>query len=396
VRPRSARRPLRAHVWLGTIAALPLLVVTGTGIVLGFFDPLRHAAPPHRLSAPVGRPLPPADLLARAAAAYPDHRVARLQLPGAPERAAVARMVGPAPRLVFLEPSTGAVLAERPAGGDLLEKVRALHHGALFGAVGRWVATASGLAAIVLWLLGDRVRARLPPRGPPPPGARMRRRMLFVHRRLGWVGGLALAALAATGGMLNHAGALRSRWLPEPRVAEAPGAAATYAAIPAGVAAYPRAALDRVDLPVSPHAPLRLRFVDGAWVYVDAAAGQVLAVHGPWHPLLALYPLHSGRFAGPAGPPAVAALGLVALVVVATGVFHHLRRRGRQEDARDVAGARTPGLGPRAREPVQSHSRSCTWKCACSASPCRCACRCARPLSTRSRSSARRPLTGPS
>lgn len=346
MRPRSARRPLRAHVWLGTVAALPLLVVTGTGIVLGFFDPLRYAAPPYRLSAPVERPLPPADLLARASAAYPGQRITRLTVPSAPERAAVATIAGVEPRLAFLHPATGAVFAERRAAGDVLEAIRALHHGALFGAAGRWVATGSGLAAIVLWLLGDRVRARLPRRGPPPPGAGVRQRALFVHGGLGWAGGLVLVAFAASGAVLNHVGALRARWLPEPRVAAAPAPAALRAAIPLGVAAYARAPLDRIDLPASPRASLRLRFRDGGWVYVDATRGEVLEVHGPAHPLLVLYPLHSGRIAGPAGPPVVGALGLVGLAIVATGAFHHARRRSSRYGAKDAAG-RELGAGRR-------------------------------------------------
>jgi hypothetical protein len=68
----------------------------------------------------------------------------------------------------------------------------------------------------------------------------------------------------------------------------------------------------------------------------------VLEVHGPAHPLLLLYPLHSGRIAGPAGPPVVSAMGLVALAIVATGAFHQIRRRA-PRDAQDGAGAAPPG-----------------------------------------------------
>jgi uncharacterized iron-regulated membrane protein len=157
--------------------------------------------------------------------------------------------------------------------------------------------------------------------------------MLGWHRRFGLVAGAALALVALTGTVLNHAAPLRAWLLPEPRPAGGPGGRPELAAaVVVGAAAYDAAPLDRVDVPSDASAPVRLRFRDGAWVHVDGARGRVLRVAPPGsHPLLLLYPLHSGRIFGRAGPPALAAVGLVSTWLVLTGGFFHLRRRGSPE-----------------------------------------------------------------
>ncbi|HYG70618.1 MAG TPA: PepSY domain-containing protein, partial [Anaeromyxobacteraceae bacterium] len=223
--------------------------------------------------------------------------------------------------------------------------------------------TASGLAAIALWALGDRVRARRAPRSPcipspstsgslrspyaqdrrsrgTPASAGLRLRMLAWHRRLGWLGGLALLALVATGVPLNHVGPLRARFLPQPRVERAPTPADVRAAIAVALAALPATAADRIEPPRAPDAPLRVRFRGGARVHVDAVERRVLAIEHAAHPLVVLYPLHSGRVAGPAGPPAVALAGALGLAIVATGAAHHLRKRARPRASPQGSGRR--------------------------------------------------------
>lgn len=326
------RTLLRAHVWLGTLATIPLLVIAGSGIVLGFLEPLRHAGPPHRLDRAVASPLAPARLLEAIQAAHPAHRIERLRLPSRPDAAAVATLSGPDRRAAFVHPGTGAVLETRPGeGGDWLDALRALHHGKALGAPGTYLASAAGIVASALWALGLRVRARLPARRPPPAGRRLRPRMLHLHRRLGAVAGALLSLLALTGAALNHVAPLRAWLLPEPRATGLPGDRAALArAVEAGIAAYPGAPLGRIDLPAGASAPLRLRFRDGGSVHVDGARGEVLRVASPRsHLLLALYPLHSGRAFGPLGPPAMAGLGLLSLGLVATGASFHARRRRR-------------------------------------------------------------------
>jgi uncharacterized iron-regulated membrane protein len=328
-RAARTRTIFRAHLWLGTLAALPLLVVAGTGAVLGFYDPLRHAAAPHRLPHRVERRMATAELVAAVRSRFPHHRLDRLRLPRTDRTAALAHLSGPDRRTLFLHPASGAILAETNGEPDWLETIHRLHHGKPFGETGRTIATLSAVVALILFALGARLRANAPRRAPLRPGAGLRARLLAFHRPVAWAVGIPVVVLAVTGGLLNYAGPLRNAFLADPvaGVGETPPADPAHV-LRVGEGAYGGAPLDRVDFPSGGDTPVRFRFVDGSWAYVDAARGSVLEVrpvHSHW--LLLLYPVHSGRILGLVGPVLVATLGVAIFLAIVSGTAYHAHRR---------------------------------------------------------------------
>lgn len=309
----------RFHAWLGLLAALPLLLIAASGILLGFYDGLRYASPPYRLPLPVERPLGPAALADAARAAQPGGRLEALYLPTAPERAARAVMGGNRRVTLFLHPADGGVIAVRDAEQrDWLDFLRAIHHGKLLGGAGEAAAGALALALPLLWLTG---RSVVRGRG---------WRQSGIHARLGRITGGMLAFLALTGGILTLAKPLREHLYPPPRIAVASGAAELSRILEKGVGIYGRAPLERIVFPAGNGAPILLRFRDGGRLWLDVANEEVLRVETPFSPWLNfLYPLHSGRILGRCGPPLVAALGGALLLLAMSALFIR-RRSGRK------------------------------------------------------------------
>lgn len=309
----------RLHSWLGLLAALPLLVVAGSGVILGFYDHIRHASAPYRLEKPVSPHLPPVALAEAAGAAWPTGRLETLYLPSAVDRSARAVMVGDKRVTVFLHPASGALLAVRDADrSDWLEFVRRLHHGNQLGLAGEIAVAAIALAIVILWLTGFALHRRG-----------------HLHGLLGRIAGGGLVFLAVSGGILTFGKPLRENFYPPPA---ASGTAPTWAdvsrAVKMGAMAYGRAPLGRIVFPTKAGQPLLLRYRDGGRVFLDHSSAQVLRVETSFSPWLnILYPLHSGRFFGGWGPPLVAALGGVLLFIAASGLVIR-RRSGRRIFAR--------------------------------------------------------------
>lgn len=301
----------RLHSWLGLLAALPLLVVAGSGVILGSYDHIRHASAPYRLETPASPHLPPVALAEAARAAWPTGHLETLYLPSGVDRSARALMGGEKRVTLFLHPASGKVLAVRETDRhDWLDFVRELHHGNPLGVAGEFAVAAAAVAMVILWLTGFALHQR---------GA--------LHGLLGRFAGGGLVFLAVTGGILTFAKPLRENCYPPPTAA---GAAPTWADLSRGVKkgamAYGGAPLDRIVFPAGGGQPLLLRFRDGGRVWLDSTCGEVLRVEtlfSPW--LNGLYPLHSGRILGSSGPPIVAVLGGVLLVLVTRGM--RLRRR---------------------------------------------------------------------
>lgn len=315
----------RLHACLGLIAALPLLVIAVSGIILGFHDKLRYASAPYRLSGPVAHPLEPATLADAARAALPGGRLEVLYLPTAPERAARAVMAGEKRLILFLHPATGRVLAVRDAERkDRLEFLRALHHGKALGVAGEIAAGAAALLLPLLWLTGRPFR----------------RGGLYksgIHAGLGRITGGALIFLAVTGGILTFAKPLRDHFYPPPRSVTVFKATDLSRAVEIGAGIYGLAPLDRIVFPARADLPLLFRFRDGGRVWLDAARGEALRVETPFAPWLnVLYPLHSGRILGRSGPPLVAALGVALLLLTARVVRlrHERAPAGRRRGSR--------------------------------------------------------------
>lgn len=297
----------RLHARLGVLFALPLLLIAATGILLGFYDALRYASAPYQLEKPVGRPVGAAELAKAAQVAFPVGRLEVLYLPAAPERAARARVTEAGGRRVvaFLDPATGKTMAVRDASQrDLVDWLHEVHRGAIAGVAGEVAVAGAAIAVVLLWLSGV------------PMAGRGR----HLHGRLGRVLGGAGAAIAVTGAMLAFAKPLRERFYPSP----ATGIAHTQSFDPArlisaGSRSHGAAALERVQFPLREGQPAVLRFADGSRVWLDAGGATLReeTAFNPW--LNMLYPLHSGRILGKAGPPLVALIGSGLLYLTYSG-----------------------------------------------------------------------------
>ncbi|NKE73561.1 PepSY-associated TM helix domain-containing protein [Candidatus Manganitrophus noduliformans] len=318
----------KIHITAGLILAFPLIIITLTGIVLGFYDQIRYAAPPYRLDSPVETPLSAASLAARLRVRYPDYHLDLLRLSTAPERAVRAALSGPDRITAFLHPGNGKELAvQKGDHQDWIGLLYALHEGEPFGLAGKVVASVSGGGVLVLWGAGLMLwRSRRKGRwgGPALPG---RFRPAGVHRFLGFWGGGLLAILTSLGALLNFAGPLIARLDPPPRIESAPeekeGLKPDLAAgLGAAARAYPQAPLERIAFPKVPKDPLKLRFQDGGWVFLHPDDYRILAIKSPTsHWTRLLYPLHSGRILGGRGPWLVAGLGLFLIILLVTGLI---------------------------------------------------------------------------
>lgn len=307
----------RLHVRMGILFALPLLLLGVSGILLGFYDELRHSDFPDRLDVRFARPLSPAVLAEAARAAWPFGPLEVLHLPAAPDRAVRAAMAGEQRVTLFLHPGTGELLAIRDTERkDWVGRLHDLHRGKVAGFAGEIVAAAAALAIVILWLTGLALRRRRK-------GAR------HLHARLGVAAGGILAFLAFTGGVLAFAKPLRDAFYPPPRVGsvitEYPEDLSRL--ITRGTAVSPAAPLDRIIFQLRSHQPLVLRFRDGGRVWLDGGSGEVLRTETPFSPWInLLYPLHSGRILGGWGPPLAAAFGALLLFLAGSGWL--LRRPG--------------------------------------------------------------------
>lgn len=324
---------IKAHIYIGTLLVVPLLVIALTGILLGFYDQIRYGQAPYRLDQPATQVLAPAQLAARVQAAYPDARLEILYLPTVPERAARAKLAGEGgARMVFLDPATGRTLALKPATEeDWLDFLYHLHRGQPLGLAGQIIASTTGAFILLLWLVG--LWLWWPRRGRTRPwsGRDTRTKAISLHRWLGlWAGGL-LAGLATVGALLNFAGPLIDRFDPAPKVVVGNGASATRplnSLVTIAQHGYPQAALERIYFAKSPETLMRFRFRDGGWIFLDDTTGEVLKRKTPtshWTNLL--FPLHSGRIFGSYGPVFMSFLALVLLTMSLSGLWYWRVRR---------------------------------------------------------------------
>jgi uncharacterized iron-regulated membrane protein len=323
----------KTHVYLGTVCALPFLIIACTGILLGFYDQLRYSAPPYGLTTPVHHGLAPAVLAAKIRTAYPEYRLAQLFLPTAPERAAQAILEGPGSQRVFVHPSTGAVLAsQETAHQDWLDFIYDLHRGKPLGLAGQIIASASGVSLLILWVIGLILWWRRPSRAYAWCGKPWRIKLRSAHRWLGLALGGVVAILATVGALLNFAGPLK-QWLdPPPQIRPMEISAQRplnlEQMLARGSAAYPGVPLERIYFPAPGNSLLSLRFKDGTWVYLHGTNGEIIKIaplFSHWTNLL--YPLHSGRLLGTGGPWIMAVLGTILLALGSSGVFIYWRKR---------------------------------------------------------------------
>jgi len=321
------------HLYLGIAISLPLLIIAASGIVLAFYDDLRYAAPPYRLTTPVYQTRDAHALAEAVRRQYPSHRLEVLFLPTAPEHSARARLAGMEPLLVFVHPGTAAILEVKGAADlDWLDWLRELHRGSMLGLVGQIAASVVGLGTLFLWAMGLWLWLRRS-----ATAKRQRRRVkLFhgsvaIHRQTGLLLGGPIAVLALLGALLNFAGPLM-QWLDPPPAIVTPTSTQQLTTLPlprlvdAAVNGYHDSPLERIYFPATASQPWRFRFLDGSWVFVDGQNGTLLKLKTPSsHWTMLLYPLHSGKLLGIYGHWLLVLFGSVLLFLVGSGLCHGWR-----------------------------------------------------------------------
>lgn len=209
------------HLWVGLVVGLWFVFLGLSGSVLTFKDELNKAANASLLHvAASGSRLPLQRLVDGTLAAYPGARLGMATLPQAADDALVVGFSrsmgdpehqGPIERLAnrreaFVDPYTGRILGDRPAGGLLLSTVRGLHEDLLLEDVGRFVGRWGVLLLIALlitgvWLWWPSAKAfskQLKQRITVKRGATYRRKLYDLHNVAGFYSGLFLLLLATT------------------------------------------------------------------------------------------------------------------------------------------------------------------------------------------------------
>ncbi|HEY3328482.1 MAG TPA: PepSY-associated TM helix domain-containing protein [Capsulimonadaceae bacterium] len=151
------------HLWLGLGAGLYFVMMGVTGSILVLRDPIDHALN-RKLStvdAPANATKLPLDTVAeRFRATYPGVTPSAIALPGKSTDALVFAYNKPGTqgrdgrREAFLNPYTGAILGDRPAGGTAMPWVLQLHRALLLRDTGEAIVAYGGLVITALVLSG--------------------------------------------------------------------------------------------------------------------------------------------------------------------------------------------------------------------------------------------------
>lgn len=181
------------HGWLALLFALPLLLASVSGALLGFaresdrmFNVDLLAAP---FSASPQRSIQ--HLLATAREAHPDRRVIGLGLSTTPVDATLVLMedTAGARHEVYIHPRTGELRGSRPAQSSLYGLAWRLHTTLLLSETGRWITRLAALGLLLVTLSGLVLRSQAVARGI---AAR-------THPLLGMTSAPVLGVAAATG-----------------------------------------------------------------------------------------------------------------------------------------------------------------------------------------------------
>ncbi|SEW28851.1 PepSY-associated TM helix domain-containing protein [Luteibacter sp. 329MFSha] len=351
--PRRFRSTLKTlHLWLGLSLGLVLALVTLSGSVLLFEQPLFAAGHPELAS----RPLP--DLATqgrslRAILASDDGKALRgLSLPDAELPVWEGNERGG--NRVYFDATTGERLLRRTKSGDGLLTLLDWHTHLLSGEVGETVlgvVACTGLFMLfsgvwLYWPGRQRALRHLKPHTNPPI-----LRWASLHRFVGVVALPLLIVMIGTGTTMAYRGAVRSGLASAfgerpparpPKIAPSAAPIDWPAVLAAAQAAAPDARLTRVTLPAKDNGTVVLRIRrPGEWnpagrssLWLDPATATVIGGDdatklGPGGRLAnALFPIHSAAIGGLTWRVVACITGLLPMFLLVTGfLFWRARRR---------------------------------------------------------------------
>ena len=154
---------LKAHLWVGLLIALPLIVVAISGAALVFEDAIDRRLNPSISYVTPGAQAAPIDaIVANARAAFPDARLGSITFPEQPDIALqISAAAKPEPFTIAVNQYTGNVLGRRTSSqreAGLARRIHLLHTRFFAGEIGEWtvgVVTAltlfMAIAGLVLW-----------------------------------------------------------------------------------------------------------------------------------------------------------------------------------------------------------------------------------------------------
>lgn len=366
---RRYLRPL--HRWLGLTLGCWFAAVGLTGSVLVWHQELDQALNPVLQGQVAVSPLPPSAVLEALAAHRPQARPLLLMAPDAHSRHYVVWALqdpgsfwrGTEYRQYYLDPGSGALLAERSWGAALFDRLHlintlyALHSHLLLGEIGSWAVGLGGL--FLLLSVGMGVTLAWPRR-------RQWRRVLGVkwraapvrrwwdlHRAGGLWLALPLLVLAVSGLYLSFpqaftqatAALLPFEAPPRARSVALPGAAdiGPDRAVALAQAALPGARWQRIGLPSGPDSVYEVRLIRPGDLWQRGGGNRVWLDRYTGAPLWILearrqragntfihwqFPLHSGEALGLAGRVLWTLAGLLPLLLLVSGfaVWRRTRR----------------------------------------------------------------------
>jgi uncharacterized iron-regulated membrane protein len=154
--PALHRTIWRWHFWAGLIVAPFLLILSLTGAIYLFNDEINDALYPElRLVEPAPGRVPVPAMVRAALAAHPG-AASRIDLPAAPDRAAVVFVepTGGEPLRVHVDPGSGRVLGAIEYGRTLVGWADAMHGSLTIGALGDRIVELAACWALVLLVTG--------------------------------------------------------------------------------------------------------------------------------------------------------------------------------------------------------------------------------------------------
>lgn len=378
----------KLHRYLGLVAGLLLVPIGLTGSVLVFHEEIDAVLYPELVRVePQGVPVSLDAAMDAVRAAFPGHEPARLDLARAPHETHEVTMHGDG-LTVYVDPYRGVVLGALGPTESVTGLLFEIHTKLLPGALSETVVGVLGLLLLVLGLTGlvlwwrgrRRIRQGLTVRW----RAARPRVNYDLHNVLGFYVVLPLLALAFTGaGLVFYAAfsdavhALSGTPKPAPPPRSTPVAVFTAPSLDdlrtRAQAAFPTAAVARIDFPSGPEGAFRVRLrlpddvhpVGMSMVYLDRYSGAVLQADnaltvpaatrfGHW-----FYPVHIGSFGGLGVRLLWVVVGLAPAVLFVTGFFIWRKPRRMPRSARPAAAvparpARVDAARPASRQPHTS------------------------------------------
>ncbi|MFN3653610.1 MAG: PepSY-associated TM helix domain-containing protein [Armatimonadota bacterium] len=371
------------HLWLGLLLGGWVVLMGLTGTMLAFMHELDGPTDPQLTRvARAGERVPLQGVLERVRAAYPGWTVSRLTFSEEPEGTYAFRLTrkGGEPmrreslREVRVDPYSGRILGDRPTFGWWLNVVLYLHLSLLAGEPGRLINGYGTLLFGLLLLSGlylwwPAAWRQLRPRLTIKRGRGSRRVIHDLHNVFGVYAFAILTVLVVSGVAMAFKEPVQGAVYAltrTPKDTPAPKLAAAVESprpldelLAAGRAALPEARVERIFLPASPTAPLRLTGeLPGAGpaagitqVFVHPGTGEVLRVDDPrlapagkrvmsW-----VGPLHFGTWGGLWGQALYALVGLTPLGLFVTG-FLKWREKRRARARNRVRHSAVAGAGP--------------------------------------------------